>query len=88
MPGIAAAGKQYVTHPPEVQARIERLCQFHQLTKAQPKPGMTARLDQRPSFFRVFENTPKIALPTKLLDAPTGVMKIMTMVFATTSGSR
>ena len=64
-------------HPPEVIARIERICAFHESTKASPLPGSTPLLDQQPSVFRVFAQCPRVALPTTLLDAPTSTLKVL-----------
>ena len=61
-------------HPPAVQQRIDRILAFHEASKkqdAQPHP------EHRPSPFRVFAEAPKVALPTKLLDIPTGTLRIM-----------
>ena len=75
------SGRKAVCLAPARGARSHRAgsADFHQLTEGRPPPGSTSRPEQRPSFFRVFDNTPKIALPTKLLDAPTGVLKLMTL---------
>lgn len=60
--------------PPAVQERIDRILAFHEATK---KQDASFHPDQRPSPFRVFTDQPKIALPTKLLDAPTGTLRVL-----------
>lgn len=80
--GLAPRGKRYVEHPPEVKARIARLCQFHDLTKLAPQAGDAGLPEQQPRVFQVFADAPKIALPTKLLDAPTGALKVMSQGIA------
>jgi SagB-type dehydrogenase family enzyme len=71
-----------VVHPPEVAARIDRLCAFHETTKVALPTDFVPRIDQRPSVFRVFAGSPRIPLPTRLLDASTATLRTMTQGLA------
>lgn len=64
-------------HPPEVVARIERICAFHARSKQREPEGTTAKVSQAPSAFRVFTRHPKVELPTRLFDAPTETLRTM-----------
>lgn len=74
---VAVDGRVNTAHPPEVMARIDGVCAFHEATKRLHQPPSPT--DPRPSLFRVFADRPRIALPTHLLDAPVGTLRLMSM---------
>lgn len=66
--------------PRHILDRVERLYSYHQRTKIMP---MGARFEPpadpayKPAPFRIFANAPKVALPTTLLDAPIGMLTLL-----------
>jgi SagB-type dehydrogenase family enzyme len=59
---------------------VERLYSYHQRSKLMAmgtRFGAPADPEYRPAAYRVFQNAPRVALPTTLLDAPTGTITLL-----------
>lgn len=66
--------------PRHILARVERLHSHHQRTKLMASGTRYVPPDDpafRPASFRVFDQHLRIALPTTLLDAPTGMLTLL-----------
>ena len=66
--------------PRHILERVERVHSYHQRSKLLamgPRVGAPAHPDYRPAAFRIFSNAPKVALPTTLLDAPGGMLSLL-----------
>lgn len=66
--------------PPQIMERVERLHSYHQRSKVMAsgaKPALPADPGFKPAPYRLFADSPKIALPASLLDAPTGMLSML-----------
>jgi SagB-type dehydrogenase family enzyme len=62
--------------PQEILERSRRLAEFHESTKIPGCQDLAGDAPQ-PSPFRIFENAPKIALPTNLIGASTATIPLL-----------
>src|SRR5438445_3597149 len=66
--------------PRHILDRVERLYSYHQRTKLMalgPRMGAPPDPQFKPAPARVFHNAPKVQLPTTLLDAPVGMLTLL-----------
>lgn len=66
--------------PRHILDRVERLYSYHQRTKIMPMGAPFAPPADpafKPGPFRIFNNSPKVPLPTTLLDAPIGMLTLL-----------
>src|SRR5689334_20723577 len=82
-----------MTLPRDILDRVERVREFHQSTKwnEQSAPRgvpRTTHQPTRPSPYRLFNHLPKIALPTKLIDASAPVLSLMNIGLASLPDSQ
>jgi SagB-type dehydrogenase family enzyme len=66
--------------PRHILDRVERLYSYHQRSKIMAMGSRfapPAEAEYRPASYRVFQNAPKVALPTTLLDAPSGTLALL-----------
>lgn len=69
-----------MNQPRHILERVERLYSYHQRSKLMamgPRVGAPPDPAYKPAAFRIFSNAPKVALPTTLLDAPTGMISLL-----------
>ena len=66
--------------PRHILERVERLYSYHQRSKLMamgPRHGAPDHPDYKPSAYRAFVHSPKVVLPTTLLDAPTAMLTLL-----------
>jgi SagB-type dehydrogenase family enzyme len=66
--------------PRHILDRVERLYAYHQRTKISAmgrRPEPPDDPSYKPTTYRVFLNSPKVALPASLLDAPVGMLSLL-----------
>src|SRR5205814_886465 len=69
--------------PRDILDRVERVLDYHQKTKQTPataplrKGGSTGEMSRATFAHRVFDELPKVALPTSLLDASSGTLEVL-----------
>src|SRR4051812_9346686 len=66
--------------PRHILDRVERVYAYHQRTKISAmgrRPTPPPDPSYKPTTYRIFLNSPKVALPTTLLDAPVGMLTLL-----------
>lgn len=65
-----------MTEPQEISQRVRRIWEYHQSSKLPSEQGIGGDAPQ-PSPFRVFEDLPRVDLPTNLIGADTPVISLL-----------
>jgi SagB-type dehydrogenase family enzyme len=63
--------------PRDILDRVERVLDYHQKTKQHPGAAPAKKPVSVPNPNRIFDELPKIALPTSLLDASSGTLGVL-----------